>query len=252
MLKSPEPDGLAHRRRTADAARGIHAVLGSPGWASRSVRVSLLLLAAFVALAVVVGITGGPIGPDLAVHNWAVGHRSGWMTRLVRIVTFTGSGPFVYPAAGLVAVALASRARLTAALALCVTVAGGAALSGIMKVIVDRPRPVPSVQLGPSEATMSFPSGHTAVGALLIVGCALALATPSGSASRLRAGARWTRLPLVVAALWSAAIGWSRIYLGYHWLTDVIASWLLSVPILILLAPALRSRSRLERPRRPL
>jgi undecaprenyl-diphosphatase len=80
-----------------------------------------------------------------------------------------------------------------------------------VKVVTDRPRPSvdPAVALPVSDA---FPSGHasTAVAAF----CLLALLEPR----------RWA-LPLAVAL--ALAIGLSRIALGVHWTSDVVAGWLL-------------------------
>jgi membrane-associated phospholipid phosphatase len=237
--------GVPLMRAAGDLIRGLPGRLGSPHRRRRSSRRSAILIAAFVAVAVAVRIARGPIGPDLALHNWVVNHRGLYATRMARVITFTGGGAFVYPAAVVVALAIAAARRLGGALALCLTVGGGAAIVGAVKVIVNRRRPDPATMIGAREATMSFPSGHTASGALLFVGAALALGS--------LADARWpgTRVRpalLIVSCLWSAAIGWSRIYLGYHWLSDVLASWLLVGAILLAIAPLLRTDGAVDCP----
>ena len=85
--------------------------------------------------------------------------------------------------------------------------------------------------LGAFDSGYSFPSGHTAFSTVffgLVVGLLL-----RGAWSAAR---RW----LVVSA-WvvvSGAIGASRLYLGYHWLTDVLAGWTLAVGVLAATAVA--------------
>ena len=188
-----------------------------------------MLLLAFVLLGIAVKVLARPIGPDLSVHHWMVGHRTSLLTVVAQVVTFTGSGVFVYPAAILAAVALAVRRRDVRRSALLLAIVGfGAAIDGLVKVIVGRLRPDPAQVIGAAQSTLSFPSGHTSTGTLLVVSCAVAL------------GYR----PLVWAAcVWSAAIGWSRLYLGYHWTTDLAGSWLLVGAIVVLLAPGLRAPS---------
>ena len=89
----------------------------------------------------------------------------------------------------------------------------------------------------------SFPSGHT-LNSTVFLGLAVILLLPliHRRASRIAS--------MAGAMLLALAIGWSRIYLGYHWTTDVIASWLLALAILVgaaaatRFAPSGRARSR--------
>lgn len=100
-----------------------------------------------------------------------------------------------------------------------VAVAGGAGLTFALKFLYDRTRP----SILPTEvlpADPSFPSGHAAVSAVvyLTLGLLLAGAVPK------------RRLKVYVVALAVAltlAVGVSRVYLGVHWPTDVLAGWAL-------------------------
>jgi undecaprenyl-diphosphatase len=86
-----------------------------------------------------------------------------------------------------------------------------------VKAIVHRPRPPASLQLIPGlETSFSFPSGHTAGAATLV----LTLAYLSWSGPR-----GWRRLTALTlgSALIIALVGGSRLYLGYHFVTDVLA-----------------------------
>lgn len=111
---------------------------------------------------------------------------------------------------------LITRKRGTALLVLAAVV-GGQALSTVLKYFFERARPdlVPDA---PQVFTASFPSGHAMLSAVtyLTLGALLARVQPS------RAG----RLYFVALAIGlTMLIGASRVYLGVHWPTDVLAGW---------------------------
>jgi undecaprenyl-diphosphatase len=99
-------------------------------------------------------------------------------------------------------------------------------LAELGKVIVHRHRPFEH-QLGPASSTHSFPSGHTATS----FACATVLSSVAP---------RW-RVPFFVLA---ALIGFSRVYNGMHYPTDVLAGAVLGVLTALLLLAASRRRSR--------
>ena len=91
-------------------------------------------------------------------------------------------------------------------------------LTTLIKQLVSRSRPpAADFLLGPDDA-LSFPSGHTVgVGAITVVLAYLVLS---------RSGTRTTAVLGFSGALAvTALVGLSRLYLGYHWLTDVVASF---------------------------
>jgi undecaprenyl-diphosphatase len=94
---------------------------------------------------------------------------------------------------------------------------GGALLSIALKSLFDRPRPDVVVHLV-NVSSASFPSGH-ALGAAAIYLTLAALLARELSRRRLRA------FTVSVATLIVVIIGLSRIYLGVHWPTDVLAGW---------------------------
>lgn len=106
-----------------------------------------------------------------------------------------------------------------AALFVVVAVAGGTALSQGLKMLFDRPRPdlVPNA---PIELTASFPSGHAMLSAVTYLTLGVLL-------TRLEAPRRVHAFFLVVAVIMTVLIGISRVYLGVHWPTDVLAGWCL-------------------------
>ena len=88
----------------------------------------------------------------------------------------------------------------------------------VIKSEVARPRP-PDQLL--HAASTSYPSGHTASAAATMVAAVLLFTSPG------RRRRRWWAL----AAIGTAAMGWSRTYLQVHWLTDVIAGAMLGVGV---------------------
>lgn len=184
--------------------------------------------ALFILLGVAAQLAHGPIGPDAAVHSALISSRDAVVNGVAHVVTFTGSAPFVYPMACVVAAVVWLRRRREAALAFVVAFLGGALVCGVVKTAIDRPRPDPTAMLGAPATGMSFPSGHTTMGTLLFVGAAVVLTVGSSRGRRIVA--------VAAAAVWAAMIAWSRLLLGYHWLTDVLGGALLASSLLLSLA----------------
>jgi undecaprenyl-diphosphatase len=164
--------------------------------------------------------------------GWALGtHTSAEENRLLRHVeegptavvtsiakglsTF-GSDRVLVPIVVVVAIALALRARLALALVVAVSALGGIALGDIVKFFVARPRPPVDHRLV-TVASSSFPSGHATQAAAILP--ALALAAIAFGVPRVLAG--------LLAAVGVIGIGLSRLFLGVHYPTDVVAGWLL-------------------------
>ena len=127
------------------------------------------------------------------------------------------------------------------ALFTCASVAGGMVMSNLLKDVFQRPRPeiVPHIVYA---SNTSFPSGHSMLSAVTYLTLGALLAR-SHKQKALKA------YFLVIAALLSLMVGVTRIYLGVHWPTDVLAGWTAGAVWAILcwlVAGWLQSRKALE------
>ncbi len=162
---------------------------------------------------------------DPARLHWFILHRPDAAVSLAKIVTTLGSAPV------LIAVVLGSAAwlwRRGAHLVLAVApmlalgIAGGAA--ALTKTIVGRPRPPIGLHLV-TENEPSFPSGHTTDSTAVYLTLALVVAVTILRSPRARA------VVVAGAMALSGAIGLSRLTLGVHWPSDVIAGWALGTMV---------------------
>lgn len=155
---------------------------------------------------------------DQPVLEFLADVRTPWLTTVLTWVTHA-FGPVILPALiGLACVGWYVRTRHVRG---PVLLAGAMALSTgiavLVKLVVERPRPDESLQVVPGfETSFSFPSGHTTGAATLVMVVGyLAWRRRHGK----RALAAWGGVTAVVILL----VGGSRLYLGYHFVTDVIA-----------------------------
>ena len=150
---------------------------------------------------------------DVSLAQWLSSERSAIGTDLFQMLTFLGSPAVVAALAGVLFVILYRRRHLVEAALLFVVLGGGELLNLILKLSFQRARPeVAFVQL----ETYSFPSGH----AMISTAAYGALAYLAWS----RLHTRRSRLfVLAGTTLLVAVIGFSRIYLAVHYLSDVLA-----------------------------
>ncbi len=176
---------------------------------------------------------GGLAGVDRPTLRFLAGHRAPWLTTLMRAVTRFGSPVGVSLIVALVTAVVVWRGRRWAALIVAaVVLVGGELIETSVKALVGRARPPLELAVpGVAASSSAFPSGHATLAAAGFGVLAVLLG---------RSCARWARRVAVwtVAALAVAAVGFSRMYLGLHWLTDVLAAWLLGVGWLALVVTA--------------
>jgi undecaprenyl-diphosphatase len=166
----------------------------------------------------------GSTAVDGAIAERVVANRTSGLTSFAQALSRVGSTSVLFPLVVIVAGVLVWRRRWVFAAFAIVVWGGSVGLYNASKAVVERPRPPVGFRLA-SAAGSSFPSGHATQ----------SLAT-------------WCVLAIVVAAVWRPArfvgwvaaglvvlgVGWSRLYLGMHWATDVVAGWLIGAAWLVL------------------
>ena len=140
-----------------------------------------------------------------------------WLHEVMVNVTALGSGTVLTGAvAAVVGLLLVKRLWLTAALAMAATL-GGSILAAQAKHWVARPRPELVDHLV-QVTGLSFPSGHATNSAIIYL-------TLAGLVAQAEHGRTVRDYTFAVAVLLVGAIGLSRVYLGVHWPSDVLAGW---------------------------
>ncbi|VXA93888.1 phosphatase PAP2 family protein [Aeromicrobium sp. 9AM] len=172
---------------------------------------------------------GAPARLDTQLATDAVNARSGMLTHAARLLTLVGSEVVVSALALLLVIVLLERRGPFLAMCAAVAMAVSASLTVGVKLLVARDRPGAGVRLGPVDSTYSFPSGH-ALNSAVFLGLVVLLFVPLLHPRRQRITVRCS------LALLAFGIGVSRVYLGYHWASDVVASWLLAAAVLALVA----------------
>ena len=178
-----------------------------------------LAAAAFLALAYAVG-HGYTVSFDANLREFAYSHSSSGLTGLFQIISFTGKLWFLVGLGGVVTAGFLYWRKYRWAALFLITMGGEILLETGSKALFARARPEPFFGLPPAES-YSFPSGH-ALGSLCFYGI-LAMLISSRSDTHRR---RWI---VSLAAVWILLIGFSRVYLGMHYPTDVLAGYLLGI-----------------------
>lgn len=203
-------------RVVGDHVRGFHAAVGALLVAALAVIV--VCVAIFAALADEV-MEGGTQAFDDSVLLWMNSHASPWLTGLALDVTALGAGTVVWLVAIIASVFLwVSRHRWSAAL-LWVSILSSGLINAVMKLIFERPRPQLFPWRVPYAGLSSFPSGHSMTSMVCY-------ATLAYLIIRLEPTPFLRRFTLAVAALIVLSIGLSRMYLGVHYPTDVLAGFM--------------------------
>jgi undecaprenyl-diphosphatase len=139
-----------------------------------------------------------------------------WLEEAARDITSLGSFSVLAILVVTIVIYLWLVGKARTAWYLVVAVAGGITISSVLKVLFDRPRPD---LVGVARVfTASFPSGHATLSAVVYLTLG-ALLAESASNGRLKI------FYLASAALLAFIVGVSRVYLGVHYPTDVLAGW---------------------------
>jgi len=194
-----------------------------------------VLLAAWAALTGILIIAGtgvvhsSTVGAfDRHLTSLVVAHRTPALNTAMKAITWLGSWVALVTTAVLMVV-LAVRGRLVwLAVVLAVAAwAGEASAVALAKHVVQRERPPKNIWLKSAHG-WSWPSGHTATAVLVFA--VLAIVLTQVYSSRLSTVLSW-----IAAVATMAAVGFSRVELGVHWTTDVLASFaLVSIWLLVI------------------
>ena len=175
-------------------------------------------------------------GMDHQIAAWFHAHLTPAFAAVLGALSQPGSEVWVGAALGFATLFLMWRKRWSALVTLVLAVPGGMLLNELLKVAVQRQRPFLE---GPfvDWSGYSFASGHT-MGATLLYGQLAIVVLPAIKGTRARVAA------VVVAVSLVLLVGFSRIALGAHYLTDVLAAMVLGVLWLALCMMASRAIRR--------
>jgi membrane-associated phospholipid phosphatase len=221
-LLSPDPprraaERIARTRGSALLRRETDDARTATGLALTMVLATIVLAGIVVGcLLLMVRSNTGLARFDRGVAAWGADEANALATSVLRTITWLGSTVGVVVIAVVVGVVVYMRSRRPAVfLYLLLVVAGQNAIANLVKLAVHRARPTLEQLVGTSGT--SFPSGHSTAAAACYAAFALVLGI--GLAPRMRATL------FGVAAAIAVAVGCSRMFLGVHWFTDVLAGF---------------------------
>ncbi|MGD6740590.1 phosphatase PAP2 family protein [Streptomyces sp. BH106] len=197
--------------------------------------VALLLLELLIT-AVLLAHDGLLVGDGWS-HAWSLGHRPPAALSVARAVTATGTSIWPYLvvlAAGLWSGAT-PRARAVRASAALTVLLAGQGIRLVAMQLIARSRP-PRPDWATHASGFSMPSGHTTTTAL-----AAGLVCWAVTRTTRRFLARCVRVLVVV---WASCVALTRVYLGVHWASDILAGWLLALAYLSFLLPVVAALER--------
>lgn len=202
-------------RLVGEHVRGFHAAVGALLVGALAVIVACV---GFFALLADEVMEGGTQKFDDSVLLWMNSHASPMLTGFALDVTALGAGTVVWLVVIVASVYLwVSKHRWSAAL-LWVSILGSGLINATMKLFFNRPRPQLFPWRVPYAGLSSFPSGHSMTSMVCY-------ATLAYLITRLEPNRFLRRFTFGLAALMIVMIGLSRLYLGVHYPTDVLAGF---------------------------
>jgi membrane-associated phospholipid phosphatase len=157
-----------------------------------------------------------PIGFDLAILHWIHSLASPILDSVFLFFTTIGNVEVLLPITGIITAYLFYKKRRRDALIVIAGVGGAAAANFILKILFHRDRPAFWHSLV-TETGYSFPSGHAMLSSALLL-CFIAIVWNT----------RWRLAAIIGGGIVVLMIGLSRLYMGVHYPTDIIAGWSVS------------------------
>lgn len=172
---------------------------------------------------------------DRAFSLWVHAHAHTWLDAAMQAVTHGGDGWTLLMVLLLCGGFLLLQRHKREAVSLLCAFGLSLLLNPRLKLFFQRDRPQLWATLIPRPSDFSFPSGH-AMGAMTVYGLAALLLA--------RAYPQQQRAIWLSAAAWIGLIGFSRVYLGVHWLSDVLAGFICGAALIWILANFTRRSDR--------
>jgi undecaprenyl-diphosphatase len=227
-MRYPRFFGFIKKRLTPDSKLGLHLTIGA-------IFTLIFIYLFFGILDSVIG-QGSLIQSDLRIINLLQILRTPSFNDAMLFITYLGKWQIVAFGAMVIAIIFALLKRWRHLIALIFSVVGGELFVWFIKNIIERPRPLLVNALTP-ETSFSFPSGHSfvAVSFYGLLGYFI-FRTTKNKLLKI--------LSVLLVMLIILAIGFSRIYLGVHWPSDVLASYASAAAWLTALITALEIRKK--------
>ena len=162
----------------------------------------------------------------IMIHKWqrfdamievsVYGLRRLELNQVMLAATFLGSALTIIPLTILGVISLLKKKQVRSAVILMATITMSELTNEFLKVLVNRQRPVENSLI--KETNLSFPSGHAMNSAAFYLTMSYLLT---------KTNKKWRKYLLMAAAILMGIIGFSRLYLGVHYATDVIGGYLM-------------------------
>jgi undecaprenyl-diphosphatase len=191
---------------------------------------SLLAVVVALALLAYLASSNDRFPGDLEVSKWVQSLRADWLDLAMETVSFAGVEYVAGAIVALSVLALLVAGRRSGAAMVVTAMAVGFGLRTVLKQVVARPRPSEGlVQVIEDADGYAFPSGHVMFYVVLLGALWLVL-TASDASNR----ARWAVSAAIAVAL--LLIGYSRVYLGVHWVSDVAGGYIFGAVVVAVAA----------------
>ena len=231
VARYPRFFGFFKKRLTPDERFGLHLTVGA----------LITIIFIFIFFGVVQDVIGREplIAADLRIINLIQIFQTPLLSKIMLLITYLGNWQIICLGIIFVGAYLIFVKRFYYLLALLVSVGGGEIFVWLVKHIIARPRP-PLINALVREDGFSFPSGHMFV-AISFYGLITYFIWH-------RKKNFWIRTAdLIIGLIIIAAIGLSRVYLGVHWPSDVLASIAAGLAWLAVIITALEIRRKFSR-----
>ena len=206
-----------------------------PWWHDRIVLLKLILMAVlFIGFAYVAKEVrdNETINFDRSVLLFFHDHRNGVLDQIVPMLTNFGGAIFVVLFTACLSGYYIYTKRRSTAFRVIASIGGAAALNLVLKAIFERSRPDLWHQIV-TEHGFSFPSGH-----------AMASSALAATVISIFWYGRARYITLVLGMLYVLLIGMSRLYLGVHYPTDILAGWIVSIGWVLVVNALIRDHHR--------